>query len=511
MSLLSLLSLLASLGGCSPEKAADPVALFEYPSPDAWEPLAGPAGPAVTFAEAELWQHCAYLTGGPEDIQHHNLAVVRDGYLWLPWAPEDGGGGLTIFEFSDPCNPVKVGEAYAEGMRESHTMAFGVVDGREYLAVDYHTPGADGQAGGVGFWDVTDRTDPRWVSAIELPDYDYPDAYFRVVLSTTWQGDVLYAVAGLNGVFAIDVSDPLSPELVSQTSVVAHIMGTLHVVGNIGLASSAGLAQTTFYDLSDPWSLEPIAGGDWQTEDREGDLQGYYFASLGGEYALFARNTEGGGPIIYDVTDPTAPAFVGDHFTPDADGGYVFRHNDWLFQGESNFGAVYDITDPTDPVLFQTFDLQGDLDTVTPVGNVAVISVDDDANDGQSTAVMPWDVNPDALGPTAKLVNPADGETFVTTLGRIGVSFDEMIEHGSVFEGSFRVWTERGEPVAGRFNTQENIVNFTPDEPLEADTTYLVSLPAGGVTDVSGNPTEVDRSWVFSTGGDVNDPRGEAE
>jgi len=35
------------------------------------------------------------------------------------------------------------------------------------------------------------------------------------------------------------------------------------------------------------------------------------------------------------------------------------------------------------------------------------------------------------------------------------------------------------------------------------DTTYTMTLPAGGITDVSGNPTTSDYSWHFSTGASV--------
>jgi hypothetical protein len=80
------------------------------------------------------------------------------------------------------------------------------------------------------------------------------------------------------------------------------------------------------------------------------------------------------------------------------------------------------------------------------------------------------------------------------------VSFDEWIEHASVFEGSFRVVDARGQNVPGRFNTQETIANFIPDEPLAEDQVYTVTIPARGITDVSGNPTAEDFSWSFSTG-----------
>jgi hypothetical protein len=53
------------------------------------------------------------------------------------------------------------------------------------------------------------------------------------------------------------------------------------------------------------------------------------------------------------------------------------------------------------------------------------------------------------------------------------------------------------------FNVQESIVNFTPDEPLAPDSTYIVGVMAGGVTDVSGNAVAEDLVWRFSTGSEV--------
>ena len=41
------------------------------------------------------------------------------------------------------------------------------------------------------------------------------------------------------------------------------------------------------------------------------------------------------------------------------------------------------------PLLKWVLVLAGDLDAITPYGNVAAISVDDDAEDGVATAVMP--------------------------------------------------------------------------------------------------------------------------
>ncbi len=465
-----------------------------FPEPNDYT-LAGPGGPVASFAADALDQPCAALVGGPEDVEHHNLVGVYDGWLVLPWAPEDGGGGVSLFEFADPCAPVKVGEGYSAIMRESHTLAIAEVDGRTILAVDAHH--ADDR-GGIGFWDLTDPTAPTWLSDLELPGYDYPDAYFRVALSTFWQGDVLYVSAGFLGVFAIDVSDPAEPAILSQWTETAFLAGSFHVIGNVALASSAGLFRTMTWDVGDPDDWQLLA--DFETTDEAGEPHPYYFANVGGRYALFARKDTGGGPIVYDLADPSAPVRVGAAETPDGDGGYVARHHDTLFQGESNFGARYDFTDPSAPTEIARIDMAGDFDTLVPIGNVAVASVDEGADPGMATLVFPWATEPDARGPTVELTSPADGEAWVPVTGRVGLSFDEQIEPKSVHAGSFRVWAEDGSAVPGRFYAQETIANFVPDQPLEADTTYFVEVPAGGIADVTGNPTSAVKTFAFATG-----------
>ena len=170
--------------GCAEKEPTEP-APFAYPAPDAFT-LSGPGGPTRSFSAEELDVSCAALTGGPEDVEHHNLVGMYDGWLVVPWAPEDGGGGVTLYDFSDPCAPEKVGETYAPLMRETHTLGIARVDDRVILAVDAHT---DESHGGIGFWDLTDPTAPEWIAYLEIPDYAYPDAYFRVALSTFWLGD----------------------------------------------------------------------------------------------------------------------------------------------------------------------------------------------------------------------------------------------------------------------------------------------------------------------------------
>lgn len=470
---------------------------LDVPAPDAWT-REGPGVPATSFTEAQLFSSCAWLTGGPEDIDHHNLVVMVDGWLLMPWAPEDGGGGLTFFDISDPCNPVKVGEGYDPRMRESHTVGLHLGE-RRYAAVDYLEP--DG-SGGVGIWDITDVTAPRWVSQIAIPRHTYPDSYTRLTLSVFWQGPYIYASTTGLGVHIIDASDPLDPQLAGQITFEGpHIVGSFHLWGNTAMAASAGLSRTVMMDVSDPLAATVLPGGDFNTVDPDGAWRPYYFSSLGSHYGLFARSKDGGGPMVYDLSDPSNPTSLSRYRTPEGDGGYIFQHNDHLFVGDSAFGNVYDFSDPAAPTPTGTFLLQGDLDTVTPVGHLAVVSVDEKGNAGQSSAVVPWSTEPDTTPPSAGMTSPRHGETFVATTGRVGVVFDEMIEPVSVFAGSFYVVDERRRVVEGTYNVQENVINFTPAAPWEEETAYTVFLPAGGVADISGNRLQEDVVLRFSTGG----------
>lgn len=473
--------------GCTPAT--------EFPDASEWT-LSGPGAPSRVFTEAELGVECVGLTGGPEDIEHHNMVGMVDGYLLMPWVPEDGGGGLTFFDVSDPCAPTKVGEAFAEAFRESHTVAIGDVGGRRLLAVDSIREGGD--AGGLGLWDISDPTAPFWLSDIDIPGFSYPDAYFFVSLSTTFLGDHVYVSAGFLGLFIVDVSDPEAPELVAEYDFEGDapmLLGATAMVGDVGLAFNAGTAPTWVLDMSEPLAPAPLAY--FETEDTAGDTAPYYFATLGGRYGLFARKDGGGGPIVYDLSEPREPRFVADGFTVDGDGGYVFRQEDALFVGDSNFASIYDFSDPTALEELYRLYLPGDLDTATPVGNVVVLSVDAGAEAGRGSVVVPWRAQPDTRSPVAELLRPPPDAENVAATTRVGVAFSEMIEPASVFRGSFRVTDRRGVEVPGRLNAQESTVNFTPDEPLLAGKTYVVTLPAGGVADASGNPLDEEVSWTF--------------
>jgi hypothetical protein len=83
------------------------------------------------------------------------------------------------------------------------------------------------------------------------------------------------------------------------------------------------------------------------------------------------------------------------------------------------------------------------------------------------------------------------------------LGFGEMVDPGSVFEGSVRVYEAGTDPavtrVDGHLSAQETLVNFWPVEPLRPGTTYVVDVPAGGVADFAGNRTGTGFTSTFST------------
>jgi hypothetical protein len=468
--------------------------------PDGYPPIEGPGGPSVDLSALPLHTACAHLDGGETDRDHHNTVLVWNGYLFMPFAHEAGGGGIAVFEIDDPCAPEPIAIATSETMRETHAAGLTTLGGRHYMAVT--------SLDGIMIFDVTDVRDMRVVSNLTLPGVVYPDSYKRVVMSIFWQAPFMYVGAADNGVFVVDASDPAAPVLVATYEPSPNLrVGGVHVIGTLGVLIATEGNRVNLLDLSDPRTPVIMPGGTFLlsdgTVDRFGrpELRLAYFGHVSGNYAYFAQQTFGAGLIVYDLTDPTAPSLAG-HWpgTTPASGGYVFLKEGTAFVGLSNYGMAIDVTDPTAPAPLARFDMMGDLDTVVPIGNVVVVSVDDDAIPDQASSVMPFSGPPDSRAPIVNRVVPSNGEVGVALSARVGLSFDEFVELGTVWRGSVRVQEVGSEtPLDGWYSGQEGIVSFWPRAPLRPDTDYEVIVPVGGVTDVSGNPVTTAFRSTFRT------------
>jgi len=427
---------------------------------------------------------------------------MYDGYLVMPWAPEEGGGGLSSFSFADPCSPEKVGERSDSGIRETHGISLRRRGEQVLAAFAYHGgPSGDGVSGGVQVWDLSDLEQPHVIGQLPLPGYNYPDGTSRVTIATAWLGDLLLVAGADNGLYVVDASEPGELALVQQHELASSIrLGRVHVLGSLGMLSSLEGARTLLVEFGEDGTPELLPAGELAVVDSDGVERDYHFAEWVGDTALFARKESGGGFVSYRFEAPFELLFEAEHYNSDGFGGHVRRQNGRVFLGDSNFAGVYDISSGGAPVEEGRAQLQGDLDIATPIGNVMVLSVDKDASPGQASAVVPFASSADSQGPRVEFTWPADGSILVPASTRIGVAFDEEVEFKSVFEGSFRVATAAGQRVPGSFSLQGGLVTFSPEEPLAQDTIYEVVIPAGGVVDFTGNATAEEYGYSFTTG-----------
>ena len=475
---------------------------FTYLDPSDIPDFRGSGGPHVSFEEEDLWNNCAALMGGEQDYDHHNLVVPYRGHLVMPWSPEFGTGGISFFDMEDPCQPQKIAEGWHDRMRESHALGFVHLreddPDNEEIVGDYLVLTG---SRGIQFWNVSDLDNLEMIHYLEIEGVFYPDSYTRVVLSVFWQYPYVYVAAADNGIFVVDAKNPYEPEVITHYpfNPILRAAGVF-AQGNDLLVTSAEGEDAVILDISDPINPQPIAGGSFVTYDSEGEAIEAYHANRAGNLALFARKEGGGGVMVYDISNPNTPTFVGDVKTEGGNGGYVFYDEGFLFLGDSHWGKVFDGQDLTNITEIGTGYLAGDLDTMTPFGNVAILSVDDEAEDEISSAVMPWRTDPDITGPKILDHSPKNGATGLALTTRIGIGCNEAIEPSSVFAGSIRIFDEKGNGIDGWGNAQENTINFTPKNPLEANTTYRVEIKANGIRDAHGNVFEEDYIFSFTTG-----------
>jgi hypothetical protein len=367
-----------------------------YPTASAFPAALGPGLGTVDTAAHPIGTSCSFLDGGALDVNdHHNLAVMLDGYLLLPWAPEWGRGGFTFFDVSDPCAPTVAGEGFSDTMRETHAIGIAAWGGERFAVVDQMT--RPGGGGGIQFWDVTDPTAPSAIADLELPDFFYPDAYARPTLSVFWQFPYVFVGAADTGVHVVDAANPRAPRYVTTYAFEPVLrVGMVQAVGNLLVVTAAEGSRTVLLDITNPEMPQPVPGGDFDVVDSGGEPRDAYFSTTTGGYVFYARKEGAGGLLVMDIHDPSMPSYAAD-YASDGNGGYVFLHEGLAFVGESSIARVYDVSDLFDadpehviPAPIAELDLEGDLDMAVPVGQLVMLSVDDEALPDRGSSLAPW-------------------------------------------------------------------------------------------------------------------------
>ncbi|MEM9775168.1 MAG: Ig-like domain-containing protein, partial [Chloroflexota bacterium] len=411
--------------------------------------------------------------------------IMHQGYLFMPSGKDSGrpGGGFSFYDISDPANPFTVTEKFDSitfPMREPHTI--GVQDDTFALQTTE----------GVMFWDMSDVSNPALITHMDLPEIqeaDYGGSWWL-----HWQAPYLYVATLNNGLYIVNAADPANPVLANRL-----LPGDLgmaprgvFLLGNIMVTTQNNRVKT--FDVSDP--VNPVALDFVNTASA-------YSWLLHGDLVLGAG--DGQQLIVVSIADPTNLVELSSDAVLGGPGAYLTVQDNFAHVGASDHYIKIDIADPANPVAVGqgSSGLSGrDEDFATALGNLVFVGNDHE----NGSVLLQHDPNPDTTGPAVVSMSPTDGATNQATSSRIGISFSDLIDVATLDTSNLAVQPvingTAGPVVSGIFSHQFGLVNFAPSSPLIPNTTYQITLLAGGVKDVSGNGTPTQFVSTFTTGAD---------
>ncbi|GEM_PF-250386 len=420
-------------------------------------------------------------------------------------------GSFVVFDISDPRDPKRVffrQDDVTNNLREQHGHLIFHREGRDYFV---------GNAiKGIQIWDVTDPSQPSLVSDFQAPSMNGGGGTYQ---STGWwvggAWPYLYLGVPERGYITIDVTDPANPvdlgflidpdipnhkgyshktafSLVSVGSV--HTVGNQMVLGNAGGTANGGANSGQFatVDISDP--LHPKA------QDR-GDGVGNYSVGFYGNFV-----TMHGGRTLqaWDISTPSDvrrvtsrsvadsalySAFQDKFYQGPMFNTYHKQHFDWEGTPSFNHAGVRTARGP----ISKTYEF------VSVVGNLVVGA---GGGDGNGVKLIPHQASQDRTPPEVNFVSPAADAVMQPLSSRIGVTVTDSLDYTTVNASTFVVRPVGGSALEGTYTYSRNYLNFTPEHPLQENTTYEVVLVENGITDLTGNGIKAFTSY-FSTGPEI--------
>ncbi|HVF36040.1 MAG TPA: Ig-like domain-containing protein, partial [Candidatus Saccharimonadia bacterium] len=281
------------------------------------------------------------------------------------------------------------------------------------------------------------------------------------------------------------------------TGVIGHpfLLGNLLIYA--GEESRTGVAT---YDLSDP--ANPVL----LDVLRSGGAGGYWpelWAGGGRLYIVFPYRLDGNGFRIVDATDPTDLRFVADRPLAGATAQYAQFQDEYGFIGDHKI----DMRSLQSVLFFDGANVQRTSDPgrgidisqfALPLGNLLVTG---GIGPNQGMAIWAHQAEPDTRGPSVAYHIPRAGQTGYPVGAPISLIVHETLDSRSVAAGTTLIVRPiGGSAIAGAVTLAfDDIITFTPTQPLASDTTYEVIVPAGGIRDAVGNGA-VEHRFTFSTG-----------
>lgn len=460
------------------------------------EAQVGPGIGNIDCGDAEHFKPFAFIdhnVGG--DPHGQNVTTMIRGYFLTVYAPDSGlpPGRIGLYDVSDPRNPAE--KKYYSGtdtddFREQHSLPIGLVDGKYYIAIQTRS--------GIQFWDFTDPLNASVMGRIKLPGVSGGD-YENVAWQASWQGHYLYVSGGNQGIYVIDASDPTSPQLLKQVSTSAtggFRVGPLFALGDLLVISNMDQGGNyAVLDISEP--------DDPALLDQLGNAPRMYAMAVGPNQRFYTAGRDGNF-LIHSFSDPTNITEVKNALVGQ-DQLYTAVQDHFVYLGRQNNVVKVDVTNEQNPQVVGEGTLNRDHPDhgqVTPMGNLLYIGNDH----GSGSAFFCHQMGKDTIPLSPDTFYPEDGAISVSPQARVSIVFSDFVDLETVSKDTVSIRPAGGEPLEGIYTYQFNHLSFSPDEPFEADTTYEVSIPAAGVSDVMGNGLAEDVVARFSTGSMVTIP-----
>ncbi len=481
-------------------------------------PVQGPGLGNLSYSAAELFKPVSWIRrdaqGTPETYPGRkafglNAGIMHNGYFLTLFAPDSGlgPGGFLVYDVSNPRAIQLVRRIYEpEGrtadFREAHAFGASTIGGRHYIVI--------ATTRGIEFWDFTDVNNPQQVKKLALPTVNAGD-YTNVSWQLWWQAPYVYVASSNDGVYIVDASNPATAALASRGGgrpnpvpigeLGGFRVGPIFTMGNqmvlTAMEATDGIASL---DISDPLNPKVL--------DTVGAHPFYYATCFDGRKLYTSVRGNGARMTGYDLSDRSR--FVAeDNRLVINEQLYCATQDHHVFQGAQYRIHKVDVSNPMQHVeigqggMFtpgSSLEAGSDHGQVAPFGNLIFVGNDH----GSGSAFMVHDTAPDTTPPAVRQVSPAPAALQQPLTSRVGIGLSDSILPESVNASAFIVRPVGGTALAGFYSVQLGIVNFSPSQPLQPNTTYEVVLPAGGLRDYAGNGIAAEYRSTFTTGNAVN-------
>jgi DNA-binding beta-propeller fold protein YncE len=445
---------------------------------------AGPGLPNLTYSSAELFKPLTVIKSDVNGAARGQGTVqMVDGYLFVPFGVDSGhpGGGFSFYNISNPRAPVKVSQTNVSALREPHGYGFSNSYAGHYAVMQ--------AINGVQVWDFTNPLAPQLLKYLTLPGVVESD-YALGAWWAFWQAPYVYVGGSGNGLYIIDATDPRNPvhvKTVPTSTWGGFRVGPTFAVGNLLVMTSMDRTGIATMDISDPRNPKLLASTTSTAGHYSGVVNGDRLITAGTDQRLH----------VYDIGNPSVITQAVQSPDIGGKGGYVSIQDGFAHAGFSVKYAKVNLT--TGAIAGTgTSGISGrDEDFGTVFGNLVMVASDHPVG----SAILPHQTAPDTTGPSVNMVSPKNNSSNQALTSRIGITVTDHVDLRTVSSSSFIVRPVGGSALPGKYSGQGGILNFSPDVPLAAGTTYEVVVPAGGMTDDAGNAVPTTFVSRFTTAG----------